>query len=212
MKLKTTRMTLKENLKPYRLILASKSPRRQEILKQMGLDFEVQIRSVNEVFPKELMGIDIPIYLAQLKAEAFDQHLESNDILITSDTIVWCDDSYMGKPKDFSDAKRLLKKLSGKAHEVNTAECIRTADSQSVVVDTTKVHFRVLKDQDIEQYIDEFQPFDKAGSYGVQDWIGLVAIHKIEGSYFNVMGFPSHLVYSELEKVVSQLNLKNQYV
>ncbi len=118
----------------------------------------------------------------------------------------------MGKPTDFSDAKRILKKLSGKAHEVFTAVCIRTIDSQSVVVDTTKVHFRVLTDQDIEQYIDEFQPYDKAGSYGVQDWIGLVAIHKIEGSYFNVMGFPSHLVYSELEKVVSQLNLKNQYV
>ncbi|MDP4665512.1 MAG: Maf family protein, partial [Flavobacteriaceae bacterium] len=104
-----------------------------------------------------------------------------------------------------------LKKLSGKAHEVFTAVCIQAQDTQSVVVDSTKVYFRALTDQDIEQYINECQPFDKAGGYGVQDWIGLVAIHKIEGSYFNVMGFPSHLVYDELEKVVSQLNLKNHY-
>ncbi len=205
-------MTLSDLLKPYRLILASQSPRRQEILTQMGLDFEVQIRSVNEVYPEELKGAEIPIYLAQLKAKAFDQQLEPNDILITSDTIVWCEDSYLGKPTDFSDAKRLLKKLSGKAHEVFTAMCIQTQDTQSVVVDSTKVYFRTLTDHDIEQYINECQPFDKAGGYGVQDWIGLVAIHKIEGSYFNVMGFPSHLVYSELEKVVAQLNIKNHHV
>lgn len=202
-------MTLADQLKSFRIILASQSPRRQEILKQMGLAFDIQVKPVQEVYPQDLSGPEIPAYLAKLKAEAFEGQLEPHDILITSDTIVWCHNTCLGKPKDFQDAKRLLKMLSGKSHEVYTAVCLHTIKSQTIVVDCTKVYFRSLSDADIEQYITECQPYDKAGAYGVQDWIGLVAIYKMEGSYYNVMGLPSHLVYTELEKISATINLNN---
>ncbi len=204
-------MLLKKALEPFHLILASQSPRRQDILTQMGLVFETRVRSVEEDYPDHLQGKEIPIFLAELKASAFEGDLQVQDILITSDTIVWYDGEALGKPKDVNDAKHLLRKLSGTMHEVFTAVCLKTTTQISTVVDVTKVYFNPISDQHIEQYIHECKPFDKAGAYGVQDWMGLVAVNRIEGSFYNVMGFPSHLVHKELEKIAATLNPKQQF-
>jgi septum formation protein len=193
-----------EKLKKIHIILASASPRRQEFFKKLGLDFEVRLKPIDEIFPNHLKGIDIADFLARLKAEPFLNELKSSDILITSDTVVWYKDTFLGKPEDEEQAYLMLKTLSGDWHEVITAVCFTSVNDQRLVNCTTKVKFKVLTDEEIRYYIKEYQPFDKAGGYGIQDWIGLIGIEEIKGSYSNVVGLPTHLVYKTLMDVASQ--------
>lgn len=188
---------LRESLKDYNLILASGSPRRQDFFKRLDLDFSIDVREVEEVFDPALQKEQITDYLARLKASVFTD-LGDADILVTSDTIVWMNGRAIGKPKDRSHAIGMLQELSGKMHEVYTSVCFTTNSTQKVVNDCTKVWFRALSLKEIEYYVDTYKPFDKAGSYGIQDWLGYVAIDKIEGSFFNVMGLPTRLVYKQL--------------
>lgn len=189
---------LKEKLKEYRIILASGSPRRQSFFEEMGIPFEIKLRPVKEVFPKHLTRSEITDFLAELKSTAFEDELEPKDILITSDTIVWHDGAALGKPDDPAQAMEMLKSLSDKTHEVVTSVCFKTTGKTKTVHCTTKVTFARLSIDEIAYYINEFRPFDKAGAYGIQEWIGLVGIKHIEGSYFNVVGLPTHLVYEAL--------------
>ncbi|NAS12972.1 Maf family nucleotide pyrophosphatase [Poritiphilus flavus] len=192
---------IQERLKGSRLILASGSPRRHEFFRQLGLDFEVRVKPVEEVFPESLKGPEIPVYLAKLKAEALRQQLTSDEILITSDTIVWHENTCLGKPVDAKDAADMLTRLSGSWHEVISAICITTRTMQETVYHSTEVHFMDLSVSEIDHYIKTYKPYDKAGAYGIQEWIGLIGIDEIRGSYFNVMGMPTHLLYKTLMKV-----------
>lgn len=187
-----------EDLKKYKFILASKSPRRQFLLKDLGLDFEVHTKEVDESFPEELKAQEIPLYLCKKKADAFDGELNDNTIVITADTIVWIDGQVLNKPENFEDAVRMLKLLSGKMHEVYTGVCIKSKNKSKAFHSLTKVYFKTLNDSEIEYYIKNFHPYDKAGSYGAQEWIGYIAVERIEGSYFNVMGLPLRELYEEL--------------
>jgi len=188
---------LREKLQHKRIILASGSPRRQQFLRELDIDFTIQIKEVEEVYPNHLQASEITIFLAELKANAFDL-LEENEILITSDTIVWHENKALGKPKDAQDAFDMLQSLSGKTHEVITSVCFKTKTSLETISETTKVTFNSLSDEAIRYYIATYKPFDKAGSYGIQEWIGLVGIVKIEGSYTNVVGLPVDKVYQKL--------------
>ena len=192
---------LKEKLRGHKIILASGSPRRQEYFKQLGLDFEIRPKDVKEVFPKNLRGAKIPEFLAQLKAEAFNAELKPNEIIITSDTVVWHGHKALGKPSTRQEASAMLKSLSGQWHEVITSVCLNSLDSSRTESCITKVKFRELNDDEINYYVDNFSPFDKAGGYGIQEWIGLIAIEEIQGSYSNVVGLPTHLVYQMLMEV-----------
>lgn len=188
---------LREALKNHTLILASGSPRRQDFFRKLDLDFKIDVREVEEVFDPSLKEGAITDYLACLKASAFDD-LQAGDILVTSDTIVWMNDRAIGKPVDRRDAIAMLQELSGKMHQVFTSVCFTTQNAQKVVNDCTSVWFKDLNLEEIEYYLDNYRPYDKAGSYGIQDWLGYIAIEKIEGSFFNVMGLPTRLVYKEL--------------
>ncbi|PKA84000.1 septum formation protein [Ulvibacter sp. MAR_2010_11] len=188
---------LKTHLKNYNIILASGSPRRQAFFKDLDVDFAIEVREIEESYPDSLVASEITDYLAQLKASAFED-LAENDVLITSDTIVWKDGVAIGKPKDAEDAKNMLRNLSGELHEVITSVCFTSKNFQKTIHDTTKVWFKSLSEAEIEYYLNTYQPYDKAGSYGVQEWIGYIAIERLEGSYFNVMGLPTHLVYKTL--------------
>ena len=189
---------LKQKLKGYKVVLASGSPRRQQFMKEMDIDFEVRLKEVEEVYPENLQGTEITDFLALLKANSIKESLTDDEILITSDTIVWHEGKALGKPEDYDDAFAMLRSLSGKTHEVITSVCIMTNQNTDVFNDTTKVTFHSLQDDEIKYYIDNFQPYDKAGAYGIQEWIGLVAIAKIEGSYANVVGMPVEKVYHHL--------------
>ncbi len=189
-----------EELKKYHFILASKSPRRQFLLKDLGLNFDVATKEVDESFPPHLKAEQIPLYLCEKKANAFDEELNDNTIVITADTIVWIDNQVLNKPENFDDAVRMLKLLSGKMHEVYTGVCIKSKDKTKSFYSVTKVYFKPLTDYEIEYYIRNFHPYDKAGAYGAQEWIGYIAVEKIEGSYFNVMGLPLKELYEELLK------------
>lgn len=189
---------LKEVLKDYHIILASGSPRRQQFFKELGIDFESRVRPVKEEYSSTLKGVEITDYLAELKAAAFEGELETGDILITSDTIVWHEGQPLEKPRDPVQAQEMLREISGKTHQVITSVCFTTKDSQRTVSASTKVTFGRLSEKAIKYYIDEFRPFDKAGAYGIQEWIGLIGVEHIEGSYFNVVGLPTHLVYQNL--------------
>ena len=191
---------LKNRLKSKNLILASGSPRRQELLKSLGLPFEIRIKEIDEVYPKHLKKSEISDYLAQLKSNAFVEELNPKDLLITSDTIVWYHNMALGKPKSKDDAFQMLQKLSGKTHEVITSVCIKSLQKEDIFNCITKVTFKELSSEEIQFYIDNYNPMDKAGAYGIQDWIGQIGVTKIEGSYFNVMGFPIHKIYSQLLK------------
>ena len=188
---------LREKLKNYNIILASGSPRRQQFFKDLDMDFTIEVREIEETYPSHLERSEITDYLAQLKASVFTE-LSEKDILITSDTIVWKDNEAIGKPSDMDDAIQMLKNLSGTMHEVITSVCFTGKSFQKTVSDTTKVWFKALTDAEISYYLTKYRPFDKAGSYGVQEWIGYIAIDKLEGSYFNVMGLPTRLVYKTL--------------
>ena len=192
---------LNEKLKKHRIILASGSPRRQEFFKNLGLDFEIQLKPVKEEYPPRLTHFEISNYLAQLKALPFKKQLLPNDILVTSDTIVWNDDTALGKPRDADDAFRILKSLSNQTHEVITSVCFTSTNFEKTLHDITKVTFKELSDEEILFYIKTYKPFDKAGAYGIQEWIGQIGVTKIEGSYFNVMGLPVHLVYKTLNTI-----------
>ena len=198
--------TLNDRLKNYNIILASQSPRRREILKMLGVDFKVVVKDTDETFPPELQGGAIPEHIAVLKASAFDSDLQSlpdSTIIIASDTIVYIDNKVIGKPKGREGAIEMLKTLSGRCHQVLTGVCIKTKDRQRSFFAESKVWFRELSDDEITYYVDNYQPFDKAGAYAVQEWIGAAAIAKIEGSYYNVMGLPSQMLYNELLKFIS---------
>ena len=191
---------LSEKLKNKNIILASGSPRRQELFKELGLDFSIQVKAIEEIYPSTLKAAEITNYLAELKAAAFTD-LAENDIVITSDTIVWLNDKAIEKPKDKQQAIEMLQKISGKCHEVITSICIKTLTSKKVFYDVTKVCFKPLSEEEITYYVENYKPFDKAGAYGIQEWIGFIGVSKIEGSYFNVMGLPVHKLYEELMKL-----------
>ena len=192
---------LQKNLEKYTLILASGSPRRQQFFKDLDLDFEIRLKEIEEIFPPELKAEQITNYLAELKANAFEGELKPNEILITSDTIVWHNNKALGKPKDAQDAFTILKSLSNRTHEVITSVCFKTIEKTSVIYEITKVTFNELSDEAIDYYIKNYKPFDKAGAYGIQEWIGFIGVSKIEGSYANVMGMPTDKVYEYLSKL-----------
>ena len=194
---------LREKLKNHNLILASGSPRRQAFFKELDLDYTVLENKVDETYPPNLRHSEITDYLSQLKAAAVT-NLNENDILITSDTIVWKDEKALGKPRDFEEAKRMLKNLSGQMHKVITSVCFTSKTFQITVNDVTKVWFKSLSEAEIEYYIKTYKPFDKAGSYGIQEWIGYIGVEKIEGCYFNVMGLPVRLVYKTLSTLANR--------
>lgn len=182
----------------YKIILASGSPRRQQFFKDLDLDFEIRIKEIDEVYPDHLQAEAITNYLAQLKAAAFEGSLAENELLITSDTLVWLHGKALGKPTDYDHAVAMLQELSGNTHEVITSVCFKTQTTEAVIFDKTKVTFAPLSLDAIHYYLDKHQPFDKAGSYGIQDWIGLTGISRIEGSYTNVVGLPTEKVYHYL--------------
>lgn len=189
---------LRKKFRNTKIILASGSPRRQEFFKNLDLDFEIRLKEIEEVFPETLQSLEITDYLAKLKASAFDGNLIENELLVTSDTLVWLKNEALGKPKDYDDAFTMLQKLSNQTHEVITSVCFKTKDKTEIVNDITKVTFGSLSDEAIKYYLDNYKPFDKAGSYGIQEWIGLVGITNIDGSYTNVVGLPTEKVYRYL--------------
>lgn len=191
-----------DGLNKYRIILASRSPRRQQLLHEMGLRFEVVIREYEESFPANLKGEEIAIYLASAKAKSFINEVSVNEIVITADTIVWCNNEVLGKPADPDDAKRMIRKLSGNTHEVITGVTLLSASRERTFSDITSVRFEKLSEEEISYYVDNFKPFDKAGAYGIQEWIGVAACSRIEGSYFNVVGLPVQKLYSELKEFI----------
>ena len=170
------------------------------MLKELGLDFTVHTKEVDESFPENLRAKEIPLYLCKKKADAFDEELTVNTIVITADTIVWIDNQVLNKPENFDDAVRMLKLLSGKKHEVYTGVCLKSKHKTKTFYALTSVYFKELSQEEIEYYINNFNPYDKAGAYGAQEWIGYIAVEKIEGSYFNVMGLPVRELYEELLK------------
>ena len=181
------------------LILASNSPRRQQLMRDAGFEFTVKVKDTEEDFPKTMPAVEVPAYLARKKAEAFREEL-NHEIILTADTIVVIDNDILNKPKDASEASQMLRKLSGKQHQVITGVCVMTQENTETFIDVANVFFRELTDFEIEYYIKTCRPFDKAGAYGVQDFIGMVGIPRMEGSYFTVMGLPIHKVYEVLSK------------
>lgn len=191
-----------DELNKYRIILASRSPRRQQLLSELGLKFEVVFRNWPEQYPRDLKSEQIALYVAEQKADHFKPGIKEGEIVITADTIVWCNNKVLDKPVNSSDAKRILGEISGNTHEVITGVCLLSANRTTSFFSSTKVTFEKLTDDEIEYYVVNFKPFDKAGAYGIQEWIGIAACSRIEGSYFNVMGLPVHQVYQELKKFV----------
>lgn len=191
-----------DNLKKYKVILASNSPRRKELLAGLGVDYEVRtLPDVDESYPDTLQGADIPLYIAKEKADAYVAMMQSGELMITADTIVWLDGKVLGKPRDREDALQMLRTMSGRTHEVFTGVCITTTDWQRSFTAQTEVRFATLSEEEIAYYVDNFQPMDKAGAYGVQEWIGFIGVENISGSYYNIMGLPVQKLYRELLKV-----------
>ncbi len=182
----------------YRVVLASKSPRRQALLKEIIPDFDIALRDIDEAYPATLKGAQIVEHIARAKADAFVNELADDQLLITADTIVWIDNQVLGKPKDSTDAIRMLNMLSGNMHTVYTGVCLLTTTRRRLFSTSTDVYFSKLSEPDIRYYVDNFRPFDKAGAYGIQEWIGYIGVERINGSYFNVMGLPVQKLYDEL--------------
>ena len=190
-----------ENLKKYSIILGSKSPRRQELLTGIISDFKIQLKEIDESFSQNLKKQEIPVYLSQQKAKVFETELKStNKLVITCDTIVWINNHVLNKPGDKNEAVKMLEELSGNMHEVFTGVTLSSSKKTVSFYESTKVHFKKLSAEEIHFYIDQFKPYDKAGSYGVQEWMGYVGMCRIEGCFFNVMGLPLSKLYTELEK------------
>jgi len=193
-----------DKLKNYQLILASGSPRRKELLEGIGVPVKVELNGeVNETYPSEMPLEEVPEHLAQVKSLGFGRKLANNELLITADTVVICNQQLLGKPVDKADAERMLKMLSGNEHQVLTGVCLRTAQHTRTFTAHTAVYFRPLSIQEIDYYIDAYKPYDKAGAYGVQEWIGYVGIERIDGSYFNVMGLPMQRLCTELDEFLN---------
>lgn len=191
-------MLLQEKLKNKQVILASGSPRRQQFLRDLGLDFEIRLKSIEECFPEHLKGVEIVNYLAKLKAKPYLATLKEEELLITGDTIVVKEGEILHKPKNKEEAIAQLTRLSDSTHQVISSACLVSTKKQRCVADTTVVYFKKLAAEEIEFYVDHFQPYDKAGAYGIQEWIGKIGIQKIEGSFYTVMGMPVHKVYQAL--------------
>ena len=190
-----------DNLKKYRIILASNSPRRKELLAGLGVDYEVRtLPDVDESYPETLQGADIPLFISKIKADAYKTLLQPDELMITADTIVWMDGMVLGKPRNRFGAIEMLRQLSGHTHQVFTGVTITTATRQHSFSVGTEVRFANHTDEEIVYYVDTYQPMDKAGAYGVQEWIGYIGVENISGSYFNVMGLPVQRLYTELKK------------
>ncbi|CAL2083749.1 Maf family nucleotide pyrophosphatase [Tenacibaculum sp. 190524A02b] len=192
---------LSNKLANYKITLASASPRRQQLLRDLDIDFTIQLKEVEEIYPDNLTSYQITDYLSKLKSVPFKENIGDNELVITSDTIVWVNEEALGKPKTYEEAYIMLTKLSNKTHEVITSICITGKEYQKVVHDIVKVRFKKLDKEEIEYYINTYKPYDKAGAYGIQEWIGKIGINKIEGSYFTVMGLPIHKLYKELKNL-----------
>ena len=190
------------NFKQYNFILGSNSPRRSEILKEIGLDFKIIASNIDETIPKGIKNKNVPIYLAKEKANFLAKELNENEILITADTIVLMNDEIITKPLNKKDAKNILQKISNNKHEVITGVCITSNRNQHSFSSKTEVFFNKISDYEIEYYLEKFKPYDKAGSYGIQEWLGLISVRKIIGSYTNVVGMPSSELYQELNKFI----------
>ena len=185
-----------------KLLLASNSPRRKDLLAGLDIPMEVvKLKDIDETHPADLQGSDIPLHIARLKMQAYDMQLQEGEVLVTADTIVWCNGGEMGKPKDATDAHRMLRSLSGRTHQVYTAVCLRSRVDHIEFVCGTDVTFVELTDEQINYYIEQYKPFDKAGAYGIQEWIGYVGVTRLEGSYFNVMGLPVQKLYTALQNL-----------
>ncbi len=188
------------NLDKYKILLASKSPRRRDLLQQLRVPFHViTLGGIDESYPDTVPAIDVPQFISEKKADAFQKIIKDNELVITADTMVICDDRILGKPKDAKEAKEMLLFLSDKTHKVATGVTVTTHDRRTSFTTVTEVTFGPLTDEEIDYYVDNFQPFDKAGAYGIQEWIGAVAVSGIKGSYHNVMGLPVHRLYQELK-------------
>ena len=192
---------LSKKLINYSVTLASNSPRRQELIKDLNIPFTIKTKEIEEVYPNHLKKSEITDFLAILKSKPFKDELTTKDLLITSDTIVWSNNKALGKPKNYDEAFKMLDELSENTHKVITSICISSKNFQKVFNDTTTVTFKKLTNSEIDYYINNYKPFDKAGAYGIQEWIGKIGITEIKGSYFNVMGFPVHKLYKELLKL-----------
>lgn len=180
-----------ENLNKYRIILASNSPRRKELLSGLGIQYEVKtLPDIDESYPEGLDGMEIPAFIARFKADAYREVMQTDELIITADTIVWLDGNVMGKPKDAEEAREMLRSLSGQTHQVITGVCLTTAVYQKAFATMTDVTFATLSEEEIAYYVERYSPMDKAGSYGIQEWIGFIGVESISGSYFNVMGLP----------------------
>lgn len=191
-----------DNLKKYHIILASNSPRRRELLSGLGVDYEVRtLPGVDESYPDTLSGEDIPVYISREKAAAYLPSIAPDELIITADTIVWLDRRVLGKPADEADACRMLRELSGRTHQVITGVTLSTAAFQKSFAVTSEVEFAPLTEEEITYYVDHYRPLDKAGAYGVQEWIGFIGVRRLSGSYFNVMGLPIQRLYQELKEL-----------
>ncbi len=190
------------NLKKYKIILASNSPRRQELMTGLGVEYVVKtLPDVDESYPSTLYGEEIPLYISREKAAAYLSFIQPDELIITADTIVWLDGKMYGKPTDAEQAKSMLRELSGKTHQVITGVTLSTKEFQKSFTVTTHVTFALLAEDEIDYYVERYQPLDKAGAYGVQEWIGFIGVEQLEGSYFNVMGLPIQRLYKELRKL-----------
>lgn len=203
-------MIIIEGIDEFRIKLASRSPRRQQLLSELGLKFDVIIKDYDESYPEDLSGVEIARHVAHQKAIIFKDEITDNDIVITADTIVWCNDKVLGKPSDYKEAVLFLKEISGKTHEVITGVSIFTLVKEKLFSVTTKVTFEELSDEEISYYIRKYKPFDKAGAYGIQEWIGIAACSNIEGSYFNVVGLPVQRLYKELKDLIKEIKEINE--
>jgi septum formation protein len=194
---------LEDKLRNYKILLASASPRRKQLLEEMGVSFELMPKHVEEIVPEGLLPKDVAEYLSKLKADAFSgNEIEENTLIITADTIVALRDEILGKPVNRADAEKILKRLSGNSHKVITGVTLKSLEKEHTFSVVTEVVFKKLSAEEIDFYIDNYKPYDKAGAYGIQEWIGHAAIEKINGSYFNVMGLPTHRLYEELIRFV----------
>ena len=191
-----------ENIQHYKIVLASNSPRRRELLSGLNLEYTVRVLpDIDESYPDTLKGEEIPMYISREKAEAYRNSMAEDELIITADTVVCINEKVLGKPRTQEEAKEMLRELSGKTHQVITGVCLMTRDLQRTFSATTQVTFDVLTEDEIEFYVEKFRPLDKAGAYGVQEWIGFVGVSRLEGSYFNVMGLPVQRLYQELKKL-----------
>lgn len=191
-----------DNLKKYKVVLASNSPRRKELLGGLGIGYEVKtMPDIDESYPDGLSMEEVPVYIARSKADAYRPLMQPDELIITADTIVWLDGVVMGKPKDEEEARDMLRRLSGQTHQVVTGVCLTTIDRQQSFATVTDVTFDRLTEEEITHYVSRYQPMDKAGAYGIQEWIGYVGVRSIKGSYFNVVGLPIQRLYQELKRL-----------